>query len=227
MASIAWILSLVRFVPRIGIACGLSLWCTSMAAYAQDKVITLQGDTLQAYIPDNPQKQLKLSKQVIGHVNDVGFRQVVVVYPGDSVRIETPATIKGFVRKEMTKYLGSGYFESRNIAMQWLGYRRSENRAVFLQRVCIHHDFSIWYYRESSGTPIPEKYFLLFYRQEAVPFVFATNARFIKWAKETPPFDTLVQQLPLPKPSRTPEFSYLQEVNRLYKEATTPKEEPK
>lgn len=195
-----------------------SMLFVCMPGTAQDKIFTLQGDTLLAYIPDHPQKQLKLSKRVIGHVHDVGFEQVAVVYPGDSVRIETPGTIRGFLRKEATKYLGSGYFEARTIPLQWLGYRRGGERAVFFQRVFQHADLSIWYFRQSSGDPLPEIYFLLFYGQQEDPFVFATNGRFMKWAEATPPFDNYVKQLPTPRPMRTPAFSYLQEIGKLYKE---------
>jgi hypothetical protein len=190
------------------------------ATFAQDKIILRNGDTVAVVIPADPRKETDLSNKAIGHMNDYGFKSVVVIYRQDSIRIHRPGEIKGYLREKNGTYLGSGHFESRVINEQQLGYRIANNRTVFLQRVNFHKDITIWYFREDLGNAMPDGYFLL--EQAGVPGTSLVNSykAWGKWAINYPPLDEITYKKPLPKKAKNqdgPYFKYLMEIMEIYK----------
>jgi hypothetical protein len=190
--------------------------------WAQDKVVLLNGDTLPCKIPGNPKKETDLNARALGNMNDYGFKTVVVIYPGDSIRIHRPVEIKGYVKKERGDYLGSGYFFSRIIhERDHLGYKKGTTRPVFLQRVNFHKDYTIWFYREDFFDATPDTYFLVEAKGREGYDLITGYSGWKKWAVNHPPLGELTFEKGKPKKkvkSRTGSFFlYLVEIMDEYK----------
>jgi hypothetical protein len=194
---------------------------TSHFLNAQDKVLLKNGDTLNVVIPADPKKETDLSNSVIGDMNDYGFRSVVVIYNKDSIRIQMPNEIKGYIREKNGDYLGSGYFESRVINEKQIGYKYDNTRAVFLQRVNFHKEVTIWYYREDLGEPLPRSYFLIQLANEDFMILITSYKQWAQWSVNYPPLGELTSNKPKPKNGKKREgqlFQYLVQIMDTYKE---------
>jgi hypothetical protein len=188
---------------------------------AQDKVILLNGDTLNVTIPADPRKETDLSNASIGRMNDYGFKSVVIIYPNDSIRIQRPDQIKGYIREKKGNYLGAGYFESRMINEKQIGYKRDNLRSVFLQRVNLHKDLTIWFYREELGDPMPQFYFLIEVKGKEFTSLVTTMKEWKLWAINYPPLGEITHGHPKTKKNNLkvgPFFSYLVEIIDTYKQ---------
>jgi hypothetical protein len=171
---------------------------------AQDKVILLNGDTLDAWIPSDPYRETKLSHRSLGNKNDYGYARIAVFYKPDSVRIHTPEQIHGYWRKTPGRYLGNGFFISNQISLSSIGYNRNPNsRWVFRHRVSWHPHLSIWYYHENDGEATPDSFFFI-ERGKGQPVKVVENYNdWKRWSAKHPPFDAITQQIDLPSFKRT------------------------
>ena len=196
-----------------------SVLCT-INLLAQDKVVLLNGDSIPCKIPGNPRKETDLSNKALGYMNDYGFKSVVVIYPGDSIRIHRPGEIKGYVRKERGTYLGAGFFVSRLVNEKDLNYKIGNTRNVFLQRVNLHKDYTFWYYREDLGDPMPAPYFLIEIKgREGFDLVTGYKS-WKRWAVNHPPFGEITFEKGKPKRGKYwvgSFFAYLVDVVDEYK----------
>ena len=197
----------------------LCILCQS-GLFGQDKVVLLNGDSISCKIPGNPRKETDLGNQAIGRINDYGFKSVVVIYPGDSIRIHRPAEIMGYVKQEKGTYLGAGFFVSRLITEKDLGYKAGNTRNVFLQRVNLHKDYTIWYYREDLGEAMPAPYFLI-EKKGREGFDLVTGYKgWKRWAVSHPPFGEITFEKGKPKKGKYwvgSFFAYLVDVVDEYK----------
>jgi len=187
---------------------------------AQDKVILLNGDTVNVVIPGDPRKETDLSNGSIGRMNDYGFKSVVVIYPNDSIRIHRPDQIKGYIREQKGTYLGAGYFESRIINEKQIGYRRDNLRTVFLQRVNFHKDLTIWFYREELGNPMAEFYFLMEVKDQPFTSMVTTLKEWKIWSTNYPPLGEITYAHPKSRKNNLRVgdfFKYLVEIMDSYK----------
>ncbi len=82
-----------------------------MPAWAQDKIITNNGDTLDCRISVKPWKE-KISIRKYGMREQNGYAYAVAFFPNDSMRIIRPGEIKGFFVQQHKRYLNGGYYES-------------------------------------------------------------------------------------------------------------------
>jgi hypothetical protein len=203
---------------------GLKIFLTNGVLLAQDKVFLLNGDSVEAKIPGDPYKATGLNKRAVGSKGDYGFLQVVAIYANDSIRIHTPEQIKGYRKTEVGKYLGSGYFESRDLDTRLIGYgKRGELRPVFLQRVIEVPDYTIWYYREPDEGSILA-YFLIQKTGDASYQVLTRWKNWLLWAENTPPFSEIIKDVAPPKRKRVfplNGFSYMQTVFGKYRDNYT------
>ncbi len=189
-------------------------------AKAQDKVYLLTGDSVSATISGDPRKETDLRDNVLGNMNDYGFKSVVAIYRDDSIRIHRPGDIKGYFRQNTGNYLGTGYFFSRIINERQLGYKRDNSRAVFLQRVNYHKDIIIWFYREDLGHPMPDCYFLIEVKGNQHTDLILTYRDWERWAVNYPPLGLLTFEKEKPKTGKSREgnlFIYLVEIMEVYK----------
>ncbi len=188
--------------------------------FGQDKVVLLNGDSIPCTIPGNPRKETDLSHQAIGRTNDYGFKSVVAIYPGDSVRIHRPGEIQGYVKQQKGTYLGSGFFISRTIHEKNLNYKYGNTRMVFLQRINLHKDYTFWFYREDLGDALPAPYFLI-ERRGYEGFDLITGYKSWKrWAVNHPPFGDIPFAKGKPKKGKSwvgSFFVYLVDVMDAYK----------
>lgn len=189
--------------------------------FAQDKVVLLNGDTVNVFIPGDPRKETRLSHAAIGNLNEYGFRRVIAVYGKDSVRIHYPTQVKGYVRAKNGPFLGSGFFFSRTIDEKQLVFKLAGSRDVFLQRVNFHKDLVIWYYREDLGNSMPQSYFFAELRGTPKLISINTYREWKKWVVYHPPLDSLSDTLKPPikrgKKAVGSYFNYLVTVMDNYK----------
>ncbi|MCU0404874.1 MAG: hypothetical protein MUE99_10045 [Chitinophagaceae bacterium] len=189
--------------------------------WAQDKVVLLNGDSIPCKIPGNPRKETDLSNQAIGRINDYGFKSVVAIYPGDSIRIHRAGEIKGYVKQEKGTYLGAGFFVSRIINEKDINYKIGNTRSVFLQRVNLHKDYTFWYYREDLGDPMPAPYFLIETKGREGFDLITSYKSWKRWAIAHPPFGEITFEKGKPKKKGKywvgPFFAYLVDVVDEYK----------
>ena len=189
--------------------------------FAQDKVVLLNGDTVNVLIPGDPRKETNLSNSTIGSLNDYGFKRVIAVYGTDSVRIHYPFQIREYIRAEKGTYLGGGYFFSKNLDEKLLVNAFSGTRKVFFQRVNFHKDLVLWHYREDLGNAMPQSYF--FAELKGAPNLIRVNTynEWKKWVKFHPPLDSISATIPAPKKSGKKAiggyFNYLVEVLETFK----------
>lgn len=203
------------FFLQLGLGLGFELW-------AQDRIYLSTTDSILVKIPGDPRKETDLRKKAIGDLDDYGFLRIVAVYNKDSIRVHTPERIKGYRRDSVGKYIGSGYFESRVLDTKIIGYgRRSTERPVFLQRVIKAHQYTLWFYRESTGNANPDNYYLLEEKDKVGYLVFTTKKDWLTWAEKTDPFSEIIKEIPPPKRRNrfsTQGFSHLQNVFREYRD---------
>ncbi|HSK12224.1 MAG TPA: hypothetical protein VK907_03360 [Phnomibacter sp.] len=190
-------------------------------ALSQDKVILISGDTIPVLVSGDPVKEGGISRRSMGFPNDYGFARVVIIYPDDSIRVQLPGQIRGYYKKDGGRYLGSGYYESREVDEKQLGYNRGQVKKVFFQRVAHHRDLTIWYYREHVGEAIPERYFFFEKKDVEAPDMIYSYRDWLRWAAANPPFDTIRQKIPPTSKGKRREYSlfkYFQDVMKRYKE---------
>lgn len=79
---------------------------------AQDKIITLQGDTVDCRISQHPWKE----KIKAGHKwfrGQYSYAYIVAFWQQDSLRLLEPTQLKGFYSHAHTRFLNQGYYESK------------------------------------------------------------------------------------------------------------------
>ena len=80
-------------------------------ATAQDKIITLRGDTIDCRISEEPWKE-KIRPVNKWHRWENGYAYLVAFWGTDSVRILKPNNIRGYYSHSHSRYLHGGYYES-------------------------------------------------------------------------------------------------------------------
>lgn len=185
-----------------------------------DKIITLSGDTIQAFIPADPRKETSFRKKVIGLVDDYGFSRLIAVFPNDSIRVYDPPDIKGYYRATPGKYIGSGWFESRSLKGSWIAASRKEgpNPMRFLHRVIAYDEVSFFMFRQSFGDAPPEYFYFLYFKNKTNPDIIYNYKQWKKWASENPPFDKISETLKKPNRKKYPFFKMIQDAGKAYKE---------
>jgi len=192
-----------------------------LRGFSQDKVVLLNGDTVNVFIPGDPRKETNLSNAAIGNLNEYGFKRVIAVYKKDSIRIHTPFQIKEYIRAKNGAFLGSGFFFSKTLDEKLLVFGLSGSREVFFQRVNFHKDLILWYYREDLGNAMPQSYF--FAEQRGAASLVRINAykEWKKWVRYHPPLDSISATVGAPrkrgKKAVGSYFNYLVEVMDKYK----------
>ncbi len=208
----------------MGIKLGLIIILISGTLSAQDafpdKIITLTGDTIQAFIPADPHKETSFRKKVIGLVDDYGFSRLIAVFPNDSIRVYDPQDVKGYYRATPGKHIGSGWFESRSLKGSWIAAIRKEgpNPMRFLHRVIAYDEISFFMFRKSFGDAPADYYYFLYYKNDATPDIIHNYKQWKKWASEHPPFDEISETLKKPKRKKYPFFKMIQDAGKAYKE---------
>lgn len=191
------------------------------AIRAQDKVYTLQGDSIPVNIPADPWGELRINYSNLGHSLDYGFQRIAILYKKDSIRIHTPFQIRGFYREAPGKHLGNGYFESTVIYEQQLFLHARQRRTlektprrVFRQLLFRGEDLSIWHYREHASYNLPSSYF--FFETPGDTAVFVKYSEFKNWASGRPKFNDLSNQLPKPAKRTGGLFGYFERLATQY-----------
>ncbi len=119
-----------------------------MPAWAQDKIITNNGDTLDCRISVRPWKE-KISIRRLGLREQNGYEYAVVFFPNDSIRIVRPGEVKGFFVKQHSKYLSGGYYETDsfhiNISVLFKGsIPKASPQTGFLRRIYAGNEISLY-----------------------------------------------------------------------------------
>ncbi len=187
----------------------------------KDKVVLLNGDTVNVFIPGDPRKETNLANAAIGNLNDYGYKRVIAVYGKDSTRIHYPFQIKEYIRANKGAFLGSGFFFSKTLDEKLLVFNLSGTREVFFQRVNFHKDLILWYYREDLGNTMPQSYF--FAQQKDKPTLVRVNTykEWKKWVVYHPPLDSISATVSAPKKRGKKAvgnyFNYLVDIMEKYK----------
>jgi hypothetical protein len=188
----------------------LGLLQATACCYGQDKVITLQGDTLIVQIPLKP-TTVGLPRAALGKPIEYGFRQIAVLYSPDSVRMHLPGQIAGYIRQNPGRRSGTGIYLSKKVPPLTRFTEDREPQMLFMQRIGMHGSYSFWYFRLRSvyGS---QPYYLLEH-QGSTPVVVETYRQFTNWVQQHPELNSLVARLPASRSQkRNPYalFSYLQ-----------------
>ncbi|MCU0376482.1 MAG: hypothetical protein MUF24_14335 [Chitinophagaceae bacterium] len=189
---------------------GLSLLKATACCYGQDKVITLQGDTLIVQIPRQP-TAVGLPRAALGKTIEYGFRQIAVSYRPDSVRMHLPGQIAGYIRQNPGRHSGTGIYLSKKVPPLTRYTEDREPKMLFMQRIGMHGSYSFWYFRLRSVYGTQPYYMLEHEGSNAV--VVETYSQFTAWVQQHPALSSLLGRLPASRSQkRNPYalFSYLQ-----------------
>jgi hypothetical protein len=198
------------FQKKMVWAIGTCLLMAAASGNGQDKVITLQGDTLNVQIPQQP-KATGLQHDALGKSIEYGFRQIVVVYPADSIRLHLPGEITGYIRHRPGRHSGTGLYLCKAVPPLTRFTEDREPQKLFMQRIGLHGSLSFWYFRLRTvyGT---QPYYLI-EQQGSKPVLVETYSQFAAWAQQYPPLGSLLSTIPASRSQRHNPyalFGYLQ-----------------
>lgn len=187
--------------------------------HQNDKIITLAGDTLSAFISADPYKETRVPGRIIRDVYDYGFTHIIAIFPNDSLRILYPNDILGYYRAEPGRNIGSGWFESRPLHAQWTGAGIFSKGSLqrFVHRIYSHKDFTVFMLRQADFGSPPDYFYYLYYPITTDPAVIITYKQWRQWAAANPPFDQIAAHLKKPKRKKYSFFSMLQDAGKEYK----------
>lgn len=189
---------------------GLLIACT--CCYGQDKLLTLDGDTIAVKIPARV-TDAGLPRHTEGKSIEYGFSRIAVVYPPDSVRLHLPGEIVGYIRQNPGKRSGTGIYLSKMVPPLTRFAEDREPKMLFMQRIGVHGNYSFWYFRQRSVYGTQPYYMLEVKGSEGV--LIETYRQFVAWAKKHPLFYSLPGQVPATRSQKHNPyylFGYLQKL---------------
>ncbi|HRE75695.1 MAG TPA: hypothetical protein PK798_13030 [Flavobacteriales bacterium] len=151
----------MRSVNKLLSLCFLFLVLHSAAeSEMNDRIITLNNDTIYCYIPNNPKQVFREPRKTVVY----GYDYVVAKFAGDSVRFYNPGSIKGYIKKvtikghEQTEWYFSDSVEvGYNVWFQ----KRHYKRPLFLRRLVNGSPFQLWFFEDYDVPSTNDRIFVL------------------------------------------------------------------
>jgi hypothetical protein len=162
----------------------------ALNAFAQDKIITNKGDTLDCRISTEPWKE-KVSTRLYGDKRQNGYAYIVVFFQNDSLRIIKPGEIKGFYSHSHSRSLNGGFYESVdfqtrvNMMFKW----QNLSQTSFVRRIYSGEHITLYDFHEDDIGDITLRYLVKksgdetyypFYRKKAITTIFSDMPELLK-----------------------------------------------
>jgi hypothetical protein len=154
-----------------------------ITSFAQDKIITNNGDTLDCRISTRPWKE-KVNTRQYGDKRQNGYAYIVAFFRNDSLRIIQPGEIKGFYSHSHSAGLNGGFYESVVIhtKVSMMFKLQDKTEIAFIRRIYSGEHITLYDFRENDIGDIMLRYLVKksgdetyhpFYRKKALTTIFS------------------------------------------------------